>query len=131
MNQPKKSFEEIEEILSNIKYKNWRLRIMEYHEDVVLCQWIFMALDNDKLGEEGSPLDEQRCRKWYISKYSTNSEIVRTTYKAVKEAEMYEVDENFLFMNMRIYDPHINIYDIVAGIREDSITQDVRIPLKQ
>ena len=49
----------------------------------------------------------------------TDSEIVRTAYKAVKTAVLHEMDELFLFDGEMIYSPHTNIYALVELRREE------------
>lgn len=128
MSQPKKTLEEVEDILSRVKYKDWTLRVLGKGEDTILCQWIFKAKDNDN--PDDKELYEQRCRKWYISAYSTDSEIIRTAYKAVKEAEAHEVDENFKFAGISIFNPHVDLLELAIYMKHDA-RQDVREPLKQ
>lgn len=126
--QEKKTYEEIQDLLAKVKYKNWELRVIEKTEESILCQWIFHAKDNDH--PETEQLERQACRKWYISRFSTESEIIRTAYKAVKEAEAHEVDENFTFAGIRLYDPHVDLLELAIYMKHDA-RQDVREPLKQ
>ena len=65
-------------------------------------------------------------RKWFLSPYMTDTEVVRTAHKAYITAVMHEADENFLYRGVSIYDPHINVDDLVKlrleyqlDVRED------------
>lgn len=122
--QRKLTTSDIKNILRKIKYKDWQLRIIEKGEDVVLLQWIFYAVDNDN--PSATELEPQFCRKWYISLYSTDSEIIRSAYLAVQQAEMHELSENFTFEGARLFDPHI---DLIA-LKDANIGQDSREPLE-
>ena len=119
--QPRKSTKEIEDILSRVTYKNWRLRVMEYSSEVVLIQWLFDAPDNNNPTVNEF---EQHCRKWFVSRYSTTSEVIRTAYKAVLAAEMHEIDENFRYNCIQIFDPHTDI--VALAIHMMDAEQDIR-----
>ena|SRR6478609_9931979 len=116
--------QEIIEILSKVTYKNWTLRVIE-KGDAVLAQWIFMAPDN----HNKAVMEEQRCRKWYISRFSTPSEVIRTAYLAVVAAEAHERDENFLVDGVEIFNPHTNLFHLTSYMLRAK--DDVREPLKQ
>lgn len=122
--QKEKTLQEIESILANVAYKpGWQLRVIEKRSDVVLCQWVFAAPDINN-GDANACAVPQFCRKWFVSLYSTDSEVVRTAYLAVVQAEMHEVNENFTYKNARIFDPHTNL-DALAEYMSTA-AQDVR-----
>ena len=120
--QHKLNKEQIEDILKGVKYKDWTLRVIEKTADAILCQWIFYAIDNDDT-ELTKPPVAQHCRKWYVSCYSTVSEVIRTAHLAVQQAELHEINENFTYNNVRLFDPHM---DLVA-LGNAGLKQDVRI----
>lgn len=109
MPQEKKSTEQIKTILANIQFMNWEIRLLE-KGDGYLLQIIFMDVDveNPDLG----PVP-QHCRKWYVSPYSTESEIVETAWKAVKTAMEHEVREKFMYRGRRIFSPHFDVNKLV------------------
>ena len=124
--QHKLTFDELKHIVSKVKYKDWTLRLIEkVPNDVFLLQWIFYAVDNDKPGS--TELEPQHCRKWYISAFSTVSEVIRSAHLAVQQAEMHEINENFTYNNARLFDPHFNL--VALSMVAEAIGQDVREPM--
>lgn len=122
MAQPRKSIHEIREILSQVKFLDWDVRLLE-KGDGYLLQWVFDGEDADKPGQ----IEKQFCRKWYVSPYSTETEIVETAWKAVWVAMMHETRENFYYKGRRIYSPHYDVNDRIAMCDEG--TFDMRIPI--
>ena len=89
--------------------------------DGFLLQVIFEAICV-KTGQKS----EQRCRKWYISSHSCNSEIVRTALKAIEAAEIHELYENFTYKGARIFDPHLDTDRLANLIDNGFIGEDIR-----
>lgn len=114
-------FEELKQILSKIKYKHWELRSF-MKDDGYLIQWIFMERDSTKPEDES--LYEQHCRKWYVSKFSTETEVIRTAWLAAQQAELHECAESFLFDGSRIFDPHTNYINLANYM--SNAQQDIR-----
>jgi len=112
--QPAKSLDQIKEILGKVIYKDWELRVIDKHDDTVLCQWIFWAAD---INSTNTNDQKQSCRKWYISLYSTDSEVIRTAYLAAIQAEMHEINENFLYDGVRLFDPHTDLVELSGYMR--------------
>lgn len=48
----------------------------------------------------------QQARKWYVSPFSTETEVVRTAYKAVLCSLEHRLGEHFRYQGRRVYDPH-------------------------
>lgn len=115
-----KTIYDIRDIVSNIDYKDWQFRIME-KGDGFLLQVIFQAKDV-KTGK----LEDQHCRKWYVSAYSCNAEIVRTAFKAVEAAELHELHENFKYKDCRVFDPHLDLDSIVEAVENGSLYENLR-----
>lgn len=116
--------DEMSEIISQIKYKSdWKFRLIT-KGDGFLFQITFMEKD---LTSESEDLEMQFCRKWYISPYSTVSEVISTAYKAVQAAELHEIGERFKYRGKMIFNPHMNYDELVHNI--DAIGIDVREPL--
>lgn len=120
--QRKLTLQQLKDILSGVKYKNWTLRVIEKTPDVFLLQWIFYAIDNNF--PESTELLPQHCRKWYISAYSTDSEVIRSAWLAVHQAEAHEIDENFTYQGCRIFNPHADL--VALSYSSSVIGEDVR-----
>src|SRR5262249_33809654 len=61
--------------------------------------------------ETGDPAD-QHGRKWYVSPYSTKSEIVQTVLKACLTSAEHMVREHFTYKGERILGPHFDVEDL-------------------
>lgn len=55
-------------------------------------------------------------RKWPLSYYMTDTEIVQTAWAAVQRALIHEASEMFKFMDAAIFDRHISIYRLVEVV---------------
>jgi len=64
-------------------------------------------------------------RKWRISPWMTDTEVVATAFKAVLTATEHEVREKFLFKGKAVYDSHISVYKL-AELRGDEANLDAR-----
>ena len=53
-------------------------------------------------------LETWKGRKWYLSKYMTDDEIVKTAYGAFKMCVEHEIMENFKVDGVILFNPHIN-----------------------
>lgn len=70
----------------------------------------------------GEPCHIRAGRKWYISEYATDSEVVQTALLAALQFEEHEAREAFRFDGERIYGPHIDAISLAAVCR----TLDIR-----
>jgi hypothetical protein len=91
-------------IKNNILYKNWEFVVGDKN-GVPYVQIQFDAPDNFN----PHVLSRQYCRKWQLSEFMTETEIVRTCFLAVKQAETHELEENFLFKGNAIFNSHIHV----------------------
>lgn len=104
MTQIAKTNWEIQSLLSQIEYKDWDIVFREEGARPYL-QIQFMAPDSFT-----GVVEKQYCRKWMLSRFMTDSEIVRTAYKAIEAAVIHEMQEDFRFMKQPVYRPHMDIY---------------------
>lgn len=108
--QERKSFDEVQSILGDIHFMDWNLRLLE-KGDGFLIQWVFMDIDIDN---PSGPMVPQHCRKWYVSPYSTTTEIVETAWKAAWVAMLHETKEKFTYKGRRVYSPHFDVEARIA-----------------
>jgi hypothetical protein len=94
-------------ILSDVKFNDWRLVTGEMG-DGHYVQVAFDAYDSDP-GDGKFLATEQRCRKWYISRFATRQEVVQTAFKAVLVAIEHETREQFTYRGVAVFGPHIDI----------------------
>jgi len=121
MPQSPMSFEQLNAILEKIRYKNWKL-IAQIYTDCYVIKWVF--LEKNVTDSYDNNLYEQHCRKWFISKHSTESEVIRSAYLAAIQAEMHECAEQFQFDNVRLFDPHTSYIDLANYMA--TAKQDIR-----
>jgi len=63
------------------------------------------------------PLLEQKTRKWYISDFTSNREIVDTAYGLVTGGIIHETAELFLYKGEAINNRHIDPEELVKIAR--------------
>jgi hypothetical protein len=73
------------------------------HEPRVFMQYVYDAPDT-KSGEDGS----WKGRKWYLSPYMTDDEIIKTAYLAFRTCVEHEVLESFHVDGTAIFNPHVD-----------------------
>jgi len=115
---------DVKEILEDITYKNWRFVVNTKRSDGVYLQVKFDDVDIDT-GNMG----EQSGRKWYISPFSTKSEVIQTALKACLTAEEHECREKFKYKNTAIFGPHLNVDELVEFCKQTRL--DRRAPLEE
>lgn len=52
---------------------------------------------------------EQPCRKWWLSEWMTQGEVVQTAFMAAMAAEEHECREFFKYQSKRLFGPHIKM----------------------
>lgn len=69
---------------------------------------------------------EWRGRKWYLSEYMLEQEVIFTVYTAYKMAIEHEIMESFKVDNITLVNPHVN-YKMLLEISEDEIKRGSRV----
>ncbi len=95
----------IRTIVGVIEYKDWWFRVSDDPQDLWL-QVCFNAPDTIT-GE----IALQTCRKWRLSEWMTDTEIVDAAYLAIERAEIHEIKEHFKFDGVLVFNPHLDIWD--------------------
>ena len=107
MNQQKITDDYIKGLIANIKYRDWDIVFRKDGERP------YIQIQFDAPDSFTGVVERQYCRKWMLSYYMTDSEIVRTVYKAIEAAVIHEMQEDFRFMNQPIFRPHYDIYELL------------------
>lgn len=93
------SDEQVEEILNNVKYKDWVVEVHHIPDSTVsLMRWTF-----DDKGHR------QYARMWTIDRTMPHSDIVRTALAAAIMAEEHEVRERFQYRGKKVFNPHYDV----------------------
>jgi hypothetical protein len=98
----------IKAILARITYKHWLFDVLN-RSGVLLIRVYFDALD----AGDGTPA-RQYGRKWHVSAYASNSELIQTAFLAVKTAEEHELRESFQYAGQSIFGPHFDVEQLHA-----------------
>jgi hypothetical protein len=111
--------EQIKNILNNINYKNWWFEIKEIQNDFgYLIRTCFMAKDADS-----DIIEKQECRWFFLNFNATETEIVRTAFKAIETAEYHELCESFFYLYKRIYHPHLDLHKMADFMNTNPIDE--------
>ena len=105
MTQSKKTCADITAIIDNIKFEDREFRLLEKGDGFLFQVW-YMEPD-----VETGKMERQMARKWYISPYATETEIIETVYAACQRSILHSLAERFTYKGRRIYSPHFHIED--------------------
>ncbi len=108
MGQPRNTLEGIRKIISQCQFRDWDLAIHTDGTDEQAFPYLqvqFVAPDSFT-----GIAEKQYCRKWKLSYYMTDSELVSTAFEAVRRAMEHEVREDFRFNGEPVFRPHFDVY---------------------
>jgi hypothetical protein len=103
--QEKLSLEQIQSIVDKVSFMDRTFRVLE-KGDGFLLQMEYMEADVTKPGSE--PV-KQGTRKWYVSPFMTESEIVETCWACVCRSQLHVASEYFSYQGRRVYSQHFDI----------------------
>lgn len=109
---------DIEKIISQVSFQDRSFRLLN-KGDGYLLQVQYLEADIDV----GGPPILQSARKWYISPWMTETEIVETAFLACQRSMEHVLKEHFKYKGERVYSPHFDIdarLDIVRAGRLDA-----------
>lgn len=115
-----KTLEEIKRIVHAITYKDWIFKVADTNG----VPW-FQALFNEPDVHTGK-MSLQKSAKQILSYHMCDNEIIRVVYKTVKRAIEHEIDENFKYASVAIFNPHMNYTQLALAITEGRIGEDNR-----
>lgn len=118
MSNQTQTLNSIQAIINDISFKNERFVVLEKGDGFLL------QLRYDEPDVDTGRMTEQHGRKWYISQYATDSEIIRTALKACITSAEHRVREHFYYRNQRVFGPHIDIHKLLSS--SPSLWQDGR-----
>ncbi len=122
MPQFKKMFEDIKTIIDQVAFKDRLFKLLKKGDGFLLqMQYIETDVLTGKMAK-------QHTRKWYISPWATESEIVQTALKCVLTSQEHIGREHFKYMGEKVYGPHNNVRDLVELTRAGRLKQERRDP---
>lgn len=112
------SISRIRSILSEVRYKDWSLdlRLDPHRNHAPYLQWRFVA----RCSKSGASV-EQASRKWYLSPFMAESELVLTAFKAALTAGEHECREHFAYQGHRILNPHVSVQALISICADEDV----------
>ncbi len=101
--QPKKSLDDIKRIINEIEFMDRSFRVD------TMGSGYFLQVQYMEANIDTGEVELQKARKWYISPFSTDTEVVETAFKACRTSMDHVLKEHFLYHGHRVYSPHFNI----------------------
>lgn len=80
--------------------------------------WLQVCCPNGTDTKTGKPL-AWKGRKWMLSYFMTDTEVVHTVWAAIQRALLHEASELFQFQGARIFDRHISVHDLAHMVSAD------------
>lgn len=109
----RKGYWDHKEILSRISYPGYNIKV---HADVT-GDYLQIECNEGICNVTGKPLS-WAGRKWRLSPYMTDGEVVQTAFMAVMAANEHEAREKFTYRGVTVFDPHYDIEKLVELRRQ-------------
>jgi hypothetical protein len=104
-----KTYRDFTAILKRISYPGYEIILGGEGEDLylqVLCDEGVCNVTGQQMRWAG--------RKWRLSRFMTDGEVVQTAFMAVMAANEHETREKFTYRGVSVFDPHYDIEKLVA-----------------
>lgn len=122
MAQFKKTFEEVKEIIDQVSFKDRLFKVLKKGDGFLIqMQYIEADVRTGKMAR-------QHTRKWYVSPWATESEIVQTALKCVLTSQEHIGREHFRYMGEKLYGPHMNVRDLIDMVTSNRLKEERRDP---
>lgn len=107
----KQDWNSIFNLISRIKLsifgKDFVIRL-DTDQEYITSNRLFIQLIYSSPCTTTNTVEEWKGRKWYLSPYSTDDEIVKTVYLAFEVAVKHEILEGFKVDGLPIFNPHVD-----------------------
>jgi hypothetical protein len=101
----RKSIEDVRDIVDRCVFRDRSFEVMPKGDGYLLqVQYWEPDVENPDRGDV-----LQKARKWYVSPWSTETEIVETAFLACCRSMEHVVKEHFTYRNRRVFSPHFAI----------------------
>jgi len=105
----------VKELVSHITMSvfgtNFKLLVCE--DKINVGGRIYLQVDYEAPCTKTNNLESWKGRKWYLSEFMTDDEIIKTAYCAFQSAVTHEIMEGFKFDNVIVFNPHINFRELL------------------
>lgn len=105
MNQPQLTWVDVDRILQQVSAQGRTFRLVPKGDGFLLQ---VEYLEPDVQHPDAGPV-LQRGRKWYVSSFSTPTEVVETAWAAVQRSVLHQAAEHFTYKGRRIYSRHFAV----------------------
>lgn len=116
---PPKNIHDFAVILARIEFQNWKFFV---DMDGDRC---YLQLRFQQPCTKGTHQRSWTGRKWLLSPYMTDSEVVTTAFKAVITATEHETRELFKYKGKAIFGPHIDVEELYAIADKEDVRGEV------
>lgn len=108
----RKTGAEIEAIVARAKYPGARFRLLEKGDGYLV------QLEYDEEDIDTGDIELQRSRKWYVSPFATETEIVDSLFACVQRSMEHRAREHFTYDGERVHSPHFSLSARLQMCRE-------------
>ena len=122
MNQPKKTRQEIETIVNGLQFMDRKFHLLD-KGDGYLLQMSYYETDVEN---PNTPPVLQSTRKWYVSPFMSESEIVETAWACACRSMLHVASEHFRYLGSQVYSQHFAVAQRIALCNSGAF--DCRIP---
>lgn len=109
-------------ITISILNTNFHIRVERDNKDEKNGRIFIQIIYNAPCTKTGVP-QEWHGRKWYLSDYMTDDEVIKTCFSAFKATVEHEIMEGFKVNGIILFNPHIN-YEELLSISNKEITRN-------
>jgi len=95
-------------LVARVSFLNYHIKVVDGHGGIYLRAEYFEDDIYSNVPER------QYTRKWLLSPWMTDSEIIQTCFKMCFTSMEHKTRENFKYKGARIFGPHFNVEDLVT-----------------
>lgn len=109
MSQPRKTEKEIRQIVAAVNCAPYMLNVVGLGTDVEGDMVLSLQLSHERYCSVTGEPKVGKGRKWHLSRYMNDDEIIRTALMACLAMAEHEIREKFSYHGAALYNPHISI----------------------
>lgn len=106
MSEPRKDLAWMQTVIDGVHFLDRRFRVLEKGDGFLLQ----LEYDEPDVEHPAAGPVRQGARKWYVSAFSTETEVVETAWAAVQRSQLHTAGEHFTYKGRRVYSPHFDVH---------------------
>jgi hypothetical protein len=83
-----------------------------YHDDYRGSR-VYVQITYSSPCSKTGQVEEWKGRKWYLSEYMTDDEVIKTVWAAFEAAVKHEIMEGFKINGMVLFNPHVDYLELL------------------